>query len=183
MRIFEFKPADESTIVEKILVHVHKSVDSHLPHAIVAPRRYSKTVFSEEESTALVKVAADHDREQEAKAASKPAVPTHSPDKSKAPPIPIPDDDSVSIPSPVQFKNSTLSKSNDQADDPQRSRPIRASSTTEQKRTDHSTQFSTSFEYTEPKINSNSKDLLLIILGLVLVIGLGVGYWIMFESG
>ena len=60
-RTFEYNPTDEAIIVERILIQVHKAIDRKLPGAEEPPSRYSKTVFSDDESTAFVKIAVDHE--------------------------------------------------------------------------------------------------------------------------
>jgi|APSaa5957512535_1039671.scaffolds.fasta_scaffold167985_1 hypothetical protein len=57
-RLIDFTLSDEESVVSRILVQVHKSVDRHFPSAEAATRQFTKTVFSEDdsESTAMLKV-------------------------------------------------------------------------------------------------------------------------------
>lgn len=57
-RIFEFTPTQESVLVSRVLVAVHKAVDENFPGALQTSRQFTKTVFSDSpgESTAIDRV-------------------------------------------------------------------------------------------------------------------------------
>jgi hypothetical protein len=57
-RIFEFTPTQESVLVSRVLVSVHKAVDENFPGALQTSRQFTKTVFSDNpgESTAIDRV-------------------------------------------------------------------------------------------------------------------------------
>jgi hypothetical protein len=59
-RIFDYSPAAESTLVPRILISIHKTIDIQFPKAAAAPRQFTKTVFGEGgESTAVVMAPKD----------------------------------------------------------------------------------------------------------------------------
>lgn len=48
-RLFEYEPTEESALVDRILVRVHRAVDDAFPRAQPAQsRRFAKTVFADE---------------------------------------------------------------------------------------------------------------------------------------
>jgi hypothetical protein len=183
-RIFDFRPSDEGALVEKILVSIHKMVDTHLPTAETAPKRYSKTLFSEEESTALVRAAIDHEKELESNPVqktppapqfTKPQVPIPQYPDARQPSAPVPKPLLVSVKPPLPAAQSAAipiprdSKSSSVAQHVSGVSDMR--------------HFSQGYEYTEPKVPGGGKDLFLIVLGLVVLIALAAGYWYIFEAG
>jgi hypothetical protein len=188
-RIFDFRPSDENALVEKILVLVHKSVDQHLPAADTAPKRYSKTLFSEEESTALVRAAIDHEKDLEAKGTQKmppppPMIPRHDG---------LPGQNAHGVTAPPKGPPSNMSAAiSSNQDDPDQRTPAESlplpKDAKSSRKPEHLNslsdpkQFSTTFEYTEPKVPGGEKDLFMVILGLLVLAALAVGYWYLFES-
>lgn len=47
-RSLEFKPSEEVDVVTRILVSVHQAIDQNFAHAASAPKRFSKTSFSDQ---------------------------------------------------------------------------------------------------------------------------------------
>ena len=159
-RIFDFRPADENALIERVLVYVHKSVDQFLSAADGAPKRYSKTLFSEEESTGLVKAAIDHDRDPER---ATPRIP-----------LPGPQNPGVKVATgtagaPSQVSTNPIDRTPAKTGVPQQ--------------TSGTQPFSTSFDYTQPKMSGGGKDLFLILMGIIILTGMAVGYWYLFEAG
>lgn len=58
-RLLDYRPEDEQVIVDRVLSRVHAVIDRDLPSADKAPQRYGKTVFSDDENTAIVKAGKD----------------------------------------------------------------------------------------------------------------------------
>ena len=53
-RILEFQPADEQTVVARVLLELHQAIDSHFPDAKGTSRQFTKTILSSgAESTAV----------------------------------------------------------------------------------------------------------------------------------
>lgn len=57
-RLYEMEPAEETVVVSRILLHVHRAIDENFPGATPASREFSRTQFSSEQSTAIVHPAA-----------------------------------------------------------------------------------------------------------------------------
>ncbi len=53
-RILEFSQSQESIVVPRILIRVHKAIDENFPAAVAPPRQFSKTIFSEEEEETAI---------------------------------------------------------------------------------------------------------------------------------
>lgn len=48
-KLFDYEPIEENTLVDRILLRVHKSIDEAFPKATPAvSRRFAKTVFTDE---------------------------------------------------------------------------------------------------------------------------------------
>jgi len=71
-RIFELTPTQESVLVSRVLVSLHKAVDEHFPGTLQANRQFTKTVFSDAagESTAIDRPAAQTSSETDPNASA-----------------------------------------------------------------------------------------------------------------
>lgn len=48
-KLFDYEPIEENTLVDRILLRVHKSIDEAFPKAVPAvSRRFAKTIFADE---------------------------------------------------------------------------------------------------------------------------------------
>ena len=53
-RILEFQPADEQTVVARVLLELHQAIDTHFPDVKGSSRQFTKTVLSSRgEATAV----------------------------------------------------------------------------------------------------------------------------------
>ena len=78
-RILEHKSSGEEEVVSRILIQIHRAVDEHFPDAMAASRQFSKTVFSENESTAIVRAPAPDSGNEEP--TEPPTAPEDSPNR------------------------------------------------------------------------------------------------------
>ena len=45
-KLTEFRPSDESAVVSRVLLLVHRAIDEEFPSVEPAPKRFAKTVFA-----------------------------------------------------------------------------------------------------------------------------------------
>lgn len=160
-KILDFSPSKQSDVIERILFNVHRNVDLQLPDADTAPVRFSKTVFNDDESTGLVKAAIEYEKKLE----SDEAVKAEQIDESS-----IEDEGEkrhVSN-SPTSFSGEELGINFNEHDS--------------NVQTQNGTAFSQMYSSIDNKAVRGSKDLLMIISGIVVLSILAAGYWYLFET-
>ncbi|MEZ4744134.1 MAG: hypothetical protein R3B45_17075 [Bdellovibrionota bacterium] len=186
--LFDYNPSDEDVLIDRLLTQIHKAVDKNLPGAAQAPRRYSKTLFSDEESTAFVKAAIEHEE----------SLQIH--ESSLIPPIPQASKQNESIseltPGDKLFADSPTSSLNIEdktdekgtsADDTPPIEPVHSTEEgdfmekeyddVEESSQEPSQGFSGAFEYTEPKAVTGGRDFLLVTVAFLALICLAAAYW------
>lgn len=152
----DFTPSEQSTIVERILINVHIHIDSLLPEAEEAPKRYSKTVFNDEDKTGLVKAAIEHEKILE-------------------------QNESVRFGQENDEDSDTKENNIEEDIQPNKNDRFLEPVSSDSLITQAGIEFSEMYSAIDNKKVRSNRDLVMVLLGIFILLGIGAAYFYFFE--